>query len=165
MKNFAKLILWGIFVAACIALPREGAGGEREEESVGWERDSEYNKLYHPEKLEKIKGVLVEIVEITPMEGMSPGMGLVMEMEERENVTVHLGPKWFTKLLVLGFNPGDPVKAKGVWAEIDGRKVFMASKVRRGEFFEVKFRTTRDGAPYWTMSDEEIIQHDERLED
>ncbi|MFC1896654.1 hypothetical protein ACFL0Q_08380, partial [Thermodesulfobacteriota bacterium] len=50
------------------------------------------------------------------------------------------------------------VKVKGVWADIDGREVFMASKVKRGEYFEIKVRRTRDGTPYWTLTAEELAE-------
>jgi hypothetical protein len=50
------------------------------------------------------------------------------------------------------------VKIKGAWAEIEGRDLFIAAKVKRGEFDEYKIRRTRDGFPFWCMSDEELAR-------
>ena len=128
----------------------------------GWEKDSQYNALYQVEQYQKIKGTLVDIIEVTPFPDMSPGLGMIFRLRDGEMVTVHLAPSWFAKFVIYAFKKGDPVKAKGCWAEIGGKKVFMASKVRNGEYFEIKFRRTKDGTPYWTMTPEEITQ--ERLE-
>ena len=132
---------------------------------TGWEKEGNYNQLYRVDRYQKLKGTLVEIIELTPMPGMSPGIGLIMISRKNEKVTVHLGPKWFVQLLMRGFKPGDSIKVKGAWAQIKGERFFIASKVRNAEFFEVKFRKTKDGTPYWTMTPEEIINSDERLED
>jgi hypothetical protein len=99
---------------------------------------------------------------VVPLKGMAPGLGMIILLKSGEKATVHFAPKWFAKFLTYGFSPGDPVKVKGCWAEIGGKKVFLASKVRNGEYFEIKFRRTKDGTPYWTLKPDEMIQ--ERLE-
>ena len=134
-----------------------------QQDIAGWEDGSAYNRLYRVDKYVKLKGVMVEIIDIVPMQGMAPGIGIIILLRDGERVTVHLAPKWFAKFLSYGFSKGDTVKVKGCWAEIGGKKVFLASKVRNGEYFEMKFRRTRDGKPYWTLKPEEMIQ--ERLED
>ena len=126
------------------------AGGDAD--LKGWEKDSQYNALYQ-----------VDIIEVTPFPDMSPGLGMTFRLRDGEMVTVHLAPSWFAKFVIYAFKKGDPVKAKGCWAEIGGKKVFMASKVRNGEYFEIKFRRTKDGTPYWTMTPEEMTK--EKLED
>ena len=134
-----------------------------QQDITGWEKGSEYNRLYRVDKYVKLKGTMVEIIDVVPMQGMAPGIGMIILLRDGERVTAHFAPKWFAKFLNYGFNKGDSVKVKGCWAEINGKKVFLASKVRNGEYFEVKFRRTRDGRPYWTLKPEEMIQ--ERLED
>ena len=133
------------------------------QDMAGWENGSEYNRLYRVDKYVKLKGTMVEIIDIVPMEGMAPGVGMIILLQNGERVTVHFAPRWFAKFLNYSFHNGDKVKVKGCWAEIGGKKVFLASKVRNGEYFEVKFRKTKDGTPYWTLKPEEMIQ--ERLED
>lgn len=166
MKYFTRLILLFLLVVLNFSLQqRAKAYAAQERASTGWERGSEYNRLYRVDQYQTISGTLVEIIKITPIPGMSPGTGMILISRDNEKVMVHLGPKWFVDLLVLGFKPGDRVKVKGAWAQIKGKRFFMASKVRNSEFFEVKFRKTKDGMPYWTMTPEEIINSDERLED
>lgn len=47
---------------------------------------------------------------------------------------------------------------KGCWAEINGKDVFMASKVKKGESFEFKVRMTKDGTPFWTMTPDQVAK-------
>jgi len=129
---------------------------------TGWEAESEYDRLYRPDQYVKLKGTLVEIIEVVPKPGMVPGVGMVFHIRDGERATVHFAPKWFARFLIYGFKKGDNVKVKGCWAEIEGKKFFMASKVRNGEVFEMKFRRTMDGKPYWTLTPEEMIK--EKLE-
>ncbi|SFN03418.1 hypothetical protein [Thermodesulforhabdus norvegica] len=126
------------------------------EEMGGWEPGSEYNKLYVPEDREKFKGTVLEVKEVVPMPGMSPGVALVVRDRDGEEVTVHVGPRWFIDPATMGIHRGDQVKVYGVWAEVDGQDVFIASKIKKGEHFELKVRRTRDGMPYWAMSPEEL---------
>ena len=44
------------------------------------------------------------------------------------------------------------------WAEIDGKDVFMASKIKKGDFFDLKVRLTKNGKPFWTMDPEELAR-------
>jgi hypothetical protein len=76
--------------------------------------------------------------------------------QDGDTVNVQLGPKSFVKLDSIGLRKGDKVKVKGAWAEINGKEIFMASKVKKGEDIELKLRRTKDGVPYWTMSPEEL---------
>jgi hypothetical protein len=51
----------------------------------------------------------------------------------------------------------DRVKLKGVWAEINDRDIFMASKIKKDPDLEiVKVRLTKDGTPFWTMTPEQL---------
>jgi hypothetical protein len=53
------------------------------------------------------------------------------------------------------------VKVKGAWAQIGGKEVFMASKVKKSENVELKVRRTKDGMPYWVMTPEELAKEKE----
>lgn len=125
---------------------------------TGWEKDSAYNKLYNVSEYDDFKGVVEEIVEVTPMPGMAPGVGLRVRDQDKEMVEVHLGPKSFVKVDGLPFKKGDKIKVKGVWAALSGKDVFLASKVKKGDDVEVKMRRTKDGVPYWTMPPDELAK-------
>lgn len=125
----------------------------------GWEKGGAYDSHYKVSDLDQFKGVVEDITEITPLPGMSKGVGLVVRDEGKDLVTVHLGPQEFVDLRAIGLKKGDKVKIKGVWAEIAGKDVLMASKVKKGETIELKLRLTKDGTPFWTMTPEEAARH------
>lgn len=130
----------------------------------GWGIDDPYNKLYNPRDFEKIKAKVVKVVEVVPMAGMSPATA--MEVREGSNTfMVHLCPTWFANPSEIGVKPGDQVVLKGSWAEINGKDVFMASKVKKGDFYEFKCRLTKDGAPFWTMTPEQLAKEQAEKDD
>lgn len=130
---------------------------EEKRDMGGWDKGSPYNMLYDPSEADSFKGIVVGLKEVIPFPGMSPGVAiLVRERGGNDVITVHLGPKWFIKR--VGVRKGEKVKVKGVWAEIKGKDVFMACKVKKGDYFEFKVRLTKDGTPFWTMSPEELAR-------
>jgi hypothetical protein len=131
------------------------AGSEKEME--GWGIDDEYNQLYNPKELDKLKGRVVQFKKIKPLSGMSKATVLILD-DDDEKIVVHLCPLWFAKAKETGIKRGDTVKIKGSWAEIDGEDVFLASKVKKGENYEFKVRLTKDGTPFWTMTPEQLIR-------
>jgi hypothetical protein len=91
------------------------------------------------------------------MAGMSPGTGMIVrERDSDEDVVVHICPTWFIKPGETGLKPGDVVKIRGSWAEIDGKDVYMASKIKMEDYFSLKVRLTKDGTPFWTMPPEQL---------
>jgi hypothetical protein len=125
----------------------------------GWEKDAPYNQLYDSREMDSFKGIVKEIKTEVPMPGMAPATIILVEEAEDSVNIVHVCPEWFAGPQDIGVRRGDKVKVKGVWAEIDGDFVFMASKVKKGDFFEFKVRVTSDGTPFWTMTPEEQEKH------
>ncbi len=125
----------------------------------GWEIDSTYNQLYDYRELDSFKGTVKKIYTDVPMPGMSPAVMLEVDEGDDSINIVHLCPEWFRSPDAVGLRRGDRVKVKGVWADIDGEFVFMASKIKKGDFFEFKIRVTSDGTPFWTLSTEEQAKH------
>lgn len=125
----------------------------------GWEFDSPYNKLYNTSEMDSFKARVVKITEVVPMPGMSPGVAIyVKESDNGEVIEVQVCPTWYIKPGSIGLKRGDRVKVRGVWAEIDGKDVFIASKIKKGGYFVLKVRFTKDGKPFWALSHEELIQ-------
>ena len=154
-KTCAGLLMLGAVIAANFTNP---VYAQPPSDMGGWELDSPYNRLYRLTERDQFKGIVKGFGIVTPFEGMSPGVALTVLDRENELITVHLGPRWFIDPGQTGIKKGDNVKVKGVWAEIDGEDIFMASKIKKGEFFEFKIRLTRDGTPFWTMTKEEITR-------
>ena len=143
------LVLLSVAVGVCYVQ----AGEQRDMQ--GWEENSPYNKYYDVKEFEKMKVTVIGFREEAPMEGMSPAT-IMMVWDGSERVDVHICPTWFAKPQDVGVKKDDRVKVKGVWAEINGKDVFMASKVKKGEMFEFKVRLTKNGKPFWTMTPEEL---------
>jgi len=122
----------------------------------GWEIDSPYNKLYDVREYEKIRAWVVRVKEVVPMPGMSPATAL--DVREGDDVfEVHLCPTWYRKPSDIRLKKNARIKLKGAWAEINGKDVFMASKVKQDPDFEIiKVRLTKDGTPFWTMNSEQL---------
>jgi hypothetical protein len=120
----------------------------------GWEAGSEYNRLYDVREFEKIRAYFIRAKEVVPMPGMSPAT-VVEVLEGADLIEVHLCPAWYRKPSEIMLKKNERIKIKGVWAEIDGKDIFMASKIKKDPDFEiVKVRLTSDGTPFWTMTPE-----------
>jgi hypothetical protein len=134
-----------------------GLGGAEEKKDMGgWERNGKYDKLYVPSDRDSIKGIVTGFKEVVPFPGMSPGVALLLKDADGDIVTVHLGPRWFVDPAAIGVKKDDKIKVKGVWVELNNEDIVIASKISKGDFFEYKFRLTKDGTPFWTLSKEEL---------
>ena len=142
---FAAGLLYGTICAAA------------EHGMQGWGINDPYNKHYDLTKYEKFRAWVVGFKTEPPMPGMSPGTIMVVKTGT-QLIDVHIGPTWFAKPGDIGVKKGDRVKIKGCRAEIDQREVFMAAKVKKGNYFEFKVRLTKSGQPFWTMTPEELVR-------
>jgi hypothetical protein len=133
-------------------------------EKKGWGISDPYNKLYNPKEFEKIKAKVIKVTEVVPMAGMSPATALEVS-EGSKAIMVHLCPTWFAKPNDIKVKPGEQVVLKGCWAEINGKDVFLASKVKKGDFYEFKCRLTKDGTPFWTMTPEQLAKEQAAKDD
>ncbi len=157
MKNVLRSV-FALFVAALAVqmVSPDRVFAEKSFNIAGWEKDGEYGQLFDVAEKDSIKGWVREIIEITPLKGMAPGIALVIEdKKDKAMETVHLGPKEFVDLSAIGLKEGDMVKVTGAWAEVDGKDVMMAIKVKKAEDVQIKVRRTKDGFPYWEMTEEE----------
>ncbi len=154
MKNTKRFcfFLFGVVLIYCSDFSLAGDTTNAD----GWEKGSLYNRLYKSDETDSFKGEVRDIVEVIPMKGMSPGLALSVKESEGDTTLVHLCPIWYKDVKSIGIKKGDRVKIKGAWAEIDGEDIFMASKVKKGDFFEFKVRLTKDGSPFWAMTPEEL---------
>lgn len=151
IKPFGLLIM---FLGLLLAFSITASAGD--EGLKGWEIDGAYNKLYSVAEFDNFKGEIEDITEIVPMEGMAPGLALSVRDRDDEVILVHLGPKSFCG--DHGLRKGDKVKIRGAWAEIGGKEVFLASKIKRGEDYAYKVRLTKDGKPFWCMGPDELAK-------
>ena len=155
-KKLVQILIFGlvfILISVIISLNEASAGEERN--MGGWGIDDPYNRHYDVKEFEKIRAWVKRIKTVTPMPGMSPGVALDV-WEGSEEFEVHIAPVWFVKPGEIGVKAGDRIKIKGVWAEVSGKDIFMASKIKKGDYWEFKVRLTKNGKPFWAMAPEEL---------
>lgn len=160
MNGYKKSAAIGLFLILGMCIFGWSPGFAEEKGAiVGWEKDSAYNKLYNLDEWDSFKGDVVGFKKITPLKGMSPGIALlVKDRDSDEVITAHLGPSPFVNPSRISLRKGEKVTVKGVWAEINGKEVFIASKVKKDDYYEYKVRLTKDGTPFWTMSPEALAR-------
>jgi hypothetical protein len=159
LKSFSKITMLMLPLVVIFLLVLGSTGFAQEKTGTGgWELGSPYNKFYKANELDSFKGRVEEIMELVPIPGMSPGVALIVSESKTEKVLVHVAPSWFLNIRRVGVKKGDRVKVRGVWAEINGKEVFMASKITKGDHFALKVRLTKDGTPFWTMSAEQLAK-------
>ena len=159
-KNFRNqwMYRWVLSIVMVLAM---GAGlgfAETPEDMGGWELGSTYNQYYDASEMDRIRCTVKKVTTKVPLEGMAPGVVLLVEESKGDTTPVHVCPEWYLGVKDVGIKKGDRLKIKGVWAEINDEFIFMASKIKKGDYFVLKVRLTKDGKPFWTMGPEELAK-------
>ena len=150
----SSMLFYGM-LCLCVSAPLAPAA-EGAQAIEGWGKGAPYHKLYDPAKYTSFRGTVQAIIDVTPLPGMAPGTGLLVRTVKGKEVAVHLGPQSFVDVSVIGLKPGDKVKVMGAFATVGEKEIFIASKVKKGEFVQVKLRRTSDGVPFWVMTTAEL---------
>ncbi len=155
-KKLQRILTMTAFILLAWAVGISYVQAEEKPDMKGWGIDDPYNKLYDVREFEKIRAWVVRVKEVVPMPGMSPATA--MDVREGSDVfEVHLCPTWYRKPSEIRVKKNERIKLKGAWAEINGRDVFMASKIKKDPDVEIiKVRLTKDGTPFWTMTPEQL---------
>ena len=153
-----------VAVMLAVMIGANSAAAADAKELKGWGMDDPYHKLYKAKETERLKATVVKVLEVVPIPGMSPGVALEVR-EGSETIVVHLCPVGYANLSQIGIKPGDKVTIRGCWAEVGGKDVFMAAKVKKGDTFEFKVRLTKDGTPFWAMTPEQLAKEQQSKDD
>lgn len=148
---------WVISLLAFLGLGISGVIAGEQRQMNGWGLESAYNRYFDVAKLEKFKAKVVKIKEVIPMPGMTPGVAMDVK-RNGDIIEVQICPTWFVRPDEIGINKGDRVNIRGVRTKINGKEVFMASKIKKEDYFELKVRFTKDGIPFWTMTPEALFR-------
>ncbi len=147
-------LILGLF----IVLSGGGISRAQSSEASGWGIDEPYNLLYEIQDVDNIEAKILEIKEITPMPGMSKGVGMIVkDNDDDETYTVHICPLSYKTTRSIGFRKGDKIKLRGSFVEIDDEDVIMAAKIKK-KGKTLKIRLTSNGKPFWAMSKEELLK-------
>jgi hypothetical protein len=160
--KFKRFLFLTTLVLISVTLGFSYTLAEEKRDMQGWEIDSPYNKLYDVREYEKIRAWVIRVKEVVPMPGMSPATAL--DVREGSDVfEVQLCPTWYRKPSEIRLKKNERIKLKGVWAEINGKDVFIASKIKKDPDIEIlKVRLTKDGTPFWTMTSEQVAMEMEK---
>ena len=89
------IILAAILVASLTVITDSSAQSQgMGRRQGGWGPGSPYARLYNPQTVETMSGVVASIERFTPSKGMSHGVHALLKTD-KESIVVHLGPAWF----------------------------------------------------------------------
>lgn len=136
-------IVGAIVFVACssTAQPRGMGQGQR-----GWGPGSAYGRIYDSQAVETISGVIVSIGTFSPDAGSSQGVHLVLK-NDKETISVHLGPSWFIDNLEPKLSANDTIEIRGSRVTFDGKPAIIAAEIKKDN----ETLTLRDasGFPVW----------------
>jgi hypothetical protein len=107
---------------------------------------SEGQQKYDLSLVEIVSGEVGVVKDIETRSGKTSGVGFELN-EGGQNLLVYLGPHIYVDLQNVRIAPGDKVEVKGVKTALDGKIIFLAGEVRKGN----EVLTLRDdkGVPLW----------------
>jgi len=128
---FATLVVSSLIFAAGSSAQRRGMSGER---------------MYNPQTVETISGVVVSVGKFDGMKGMSQGVHAVVKTDT-ETISVHLGPAWFIDNQESKISANDRVEVKGSRITFEGKPAIIAAEVTKdGQTLTLRDAT---GVPVW----------------
>ena len=159
MINLSRRIIYlMVLIALSFMVGTSWVQADEQRDMQGWGVDDPYNKFYDVREYEKIRAWVVRVKEIVPMPGMSPATALDVR-EGSDEFEVHICPTWYRKPSEIRLQKNARIKLRGVWAEINGKDVFIASKIKKDPDIDIiKVRLTKDGTPFWTMTPEQLAK-------
>ena len=149
---------WMLAVVAMIAMGAGSTFAGEQKDMGGWELGSTYNQFYNPSEMDRIRCTVTKVTTVVPIKGMAPAVALVVEESKGDKTLVHICPEWYLGSKDIGLKKGDRLKIRGAWAEINDEFIFIASKIKKGDYFVLKVRLTSNGKPFWTMGPEELAK-------
>ena len=155
-----RIIYLVVLIALSFMVGTSWVQADEQRDMQGWGVDDPYNKFYDVREYEKIRAWVVRVKEIVPMPGMSPATALDVR-EGSDEFEVHICPTWYRKPSEIRLQKNARIKLRGVWAEINGKDVFIASKIKKDPDIDIiKVRLTKDGTPFWTMTPEQLAKEE-----
>ncbi len=157
-SSLKRIVFLILLVSLSLASGISWVQAEEQRDMQGWGIDDPYNKLYDVREFEKIRAWVIRVKEVVPMPGISPATAL--DVREGSDVfEVQICPTWYRKPSEIRLKKNARIKLRGVWAEIDGKDIFMASKIKKDPDIEIiKVRLTKDGTPFWTLTPQQLAK-------
>jgi hypothetical protein len=141
-----KLWIIGILAVFVITITITLTDAQQWKGSGGWGYKSQYQRMFNPQTVGSIKGIVETVEQITPVSGMSYGIRLKVKTET-ETLSVHLGPAWFIERQDIEIKKGDTIEVKGSKIVFDEAPAIIAAEVKKGDTV-LKLRD-ENGLPVW----------------
>ncbi len=94
MKRFGIIGVLVVFALTAMGTLSDAQPWKGWKGGGGWGYKSQYQRMYNPQTVTTIKGVVEAVEQVTPMKGMSYGIHLKVKTDS-ETLPVHLGPAWY----------------------------------------------------------------------
>ncbi|MBZ0155551.1 MAG: DNA-binding protein [Alphaproteobacteria bacterium] len=137
----AVILSMFLITALALAAPWKGWRG-----SGGWGMGSPYQRMYNPATVQTVSGIVESLDRITPREGMSYGVHLMLRTD-KETIPVHLGPGWYIERLDTKIEKGDTIEVKGSRVMFAGTPAIIAEEIKKGD--NVLVLRDSAGVPAW----------------
>ena len=132
-----------------ILLVSGAAAGERlmkRRAPDGWGPGSVYGRMFDLSTLETVTGKVTSIGVFTPPGGSYSGVRMTIDTGAEE-LSVHIGPRWFITNQDFELAEGETVEVTGSRVTYEGRPTIIASHMARDDS-ELLLRD-EEGIPYW----------------
>jgi hypothetical protein len=103
--------------------------------------------MYDPKTVETVSGEVIKVEKIPHRRGTSNGVHLIVKTD-KEELPVHLGPSWYLDQQAVKVGQNDKVEVKGSRVTFQGKPVFLAAEVKKGDAL-LKLRD-ENGLPAWS---------------
>lgn len=142
------LLLTVSLVMALAAAYSAQAGGPRWQGSEGWGPQQNATRMYDPNTVVTISGVVTAVETFAPGKGTAHGIHVKLNTG-KEIVSVHLGPAWFIERQDTRINVGERLEITGSLIAFDNAPTIVAKEIRKGD---ESFALRDDkGNPSWSM--------------
>ena len=137
------VIMFATVLVASLVLSVDCSGqcvGRRGNQGASGER------LYNPDTVETISGVVVSVDRFSSMKDTSQGVHAVVKTD-KETISVHLGPAWFIDNQETKIATADRLAVKGSRIMFQGKPAIIAAEITK----DGQTLTLRDasGMPVW----------------
>ncbi len=146
MKRFGVVGVLAVFALTAMVTLSDAQQWRGWKGGGGWGYKSQYQRMYNPQTVTNVKGVVEAVEQVTPMRGMSYGIHLKLKTDS-EILPVHLGPSWFIERQDIKIKKGDTIEVTGSKINYNNAPAIIAAQVKKGNVV----LTLRDesGIPVW----------------
>jgi hypothetical protein len=131
----------GLLFAPAAFAAEEAPGGP------GPAAGTHYKRMYDPKTVETISGEVAKVNRIAHRRGKGEGIHLILKTD-KEEIFVHLGPSRYLDKQDVKIGQNDKVEVKGSRVTFQGKPVFLAAEVKKGDAL-LKLRD-ENGVPAWS---------------